>query len=45
MDAPDWQYTDAMQIEDGITVPYEISIAQVSATYGEGLEQRIHLAP
>ncbi|WP_170515138.1 phage tail protein [Ruegeria atlantica] len=34
---PNWTYTSAMKADDGINGPYEVHIAQVSASYGPGL--------
>ncbi|NNK16479.1 MAG: host specificity protein, partial [Sulfitobacter sp.] len=31
-----WHYTAAMQSDDGITAPFDVAVAQVSATYGTG---------
>ncbi|EEE38713.1 putative gene transfer agent orfg15 protein [Rhodobacteraceae bacterium KLH11] len=31
-----WQYSAVMQAEDGLTGPYDLAVAQVSATYGPG---------
>ncbi len=39
--APVWQYSAAMRAEDGLTGPYEISVAQISATYGPGAFARL----
>ncbi|WP_170505554.1 baseplate multidomain protein megatron [Ruegeria arenilitoris] len=38
---PNWTYTSAMKADDGINGPYEVHIAQVSASYGPGLFARV----
>lgn len=35
-----WQYSAAMQAEDGVFSPFEIEIAQLSASFGAGLVAR-----
>ncbi|MEX0320098.1 MAG: glycoside hydrolase/phage tail family protein [Ruegeria sp.] len=39
--APGWLYGAAMQAEDGVTTPFEVEVAQVSASYGAGPASRI----
>ncbi len=34
---PNWAYTDAMKLEDGVDGPYDFRVAQLSAVYGPGL--------
>ena len=36
VDAPEWTYTAAAQAQDGITGPFTVQVAQVSALYGAG---------
>lgn len=38
--APVFDYSEAAQIGDGLVVPFQIEVAQVSATYGRGLAMR-----
>ncbi|WP_420586789.1 baseplate multidomain protein megatron [Ruegeria sp.] len=38
---PMWTYSDAMQSQDGINGPYEVSVAQISASFGPGLPARL----
>ncbi len=38
-----WTYTSAEQIADGISTPYSIQVAQISARFGPGLFRRIDL--
>ncbi|KIN66311.1 putative GTA protein [Sulfitobacter noctilucicola] len=40
---PSWQYTAGMQAEDGIGASFDLAVAQVSATYGAGLVQRLRV--
>lgn len=42
--SPKWLYSDAAQTSDGAQRPFTISVAQVSATYGSGLESVIQIA-
>ncbi len=35
-----WQYSPAMQSTDGVVAPFDVAVAQISATYGEGPVQR-----
>ncbi|MDF3413450.1 host specificity protein [Sulfitobacter sp. M57] len=35
--AAQWEYTTGMQVEDGIAGPFDVAVAQVSASYGAGL--------
>lgn len=39
VDAPGWTYSPADQNTDGLTLPFEVSVAQISAVYGPGLGQ------
>ncbi len=41
--APNWQYSDAMKLEDGLSGAYELSVAQVSASYGPGAVARLQV--
>ena len=38
--APQWSYLAVDQIADALTLPFEVSVAQVSAVYGPGLAER-----
>ena len=38
---PSWFYSVAAQAEDEITAPFEINVAQVSASFGPGLSERL----
>ena len=38
--APVFDYREAAQIGDGLVVPFQIEVAQVSASYGRGLATR-----
>jgi hypothetical protein len=40
---PYWHYSAAMQIADGLTLPFEVSVAQISAVYGPGLERKLRV--
>ncbi|MEE9389349.1 MAG: glycoside hydrolase/phage tail family protein [Paracoccaceae bacterium] len=40
---PSWTYTAAAQTADSVSSPYQISVAQISARFGPGSEQRIDL--
>jgi hypothetical protein len=42
--APAWTYTAAAQASDGVGAGLVVSVAQVSATYGPGLFQRLEIA-
>ncbi|WP_299882128.1 glycoside hydrolase TIM-barrel-like domain-containing protein [uncultured Sulfitobacter sp.] len=42
--APAWAYSVAAQAADGVTAPFEVAVAQVSAIYGPGLFQRLQVA-
>ena len=42
--SPDWVYTAAQQIADGAAGEIVVTVAQVSARYGPGLEARLALA-
>jgi len=39
-----WAYSVAAQAADGVTAPFEVEVAQVSAIYGPGLFQRLQVA-
>jgi hypothetical protein len=39
--APTWTYSRAAQAIDGISGTFEVTVAQVSATYGAGLATRL----
>ena len=41
--APEWTYSAATQVTDGLTLPARLEVAQVSARYGPGLFARIDL--
>lgn len=41
VNTPAWTYTNAAQIADGLGPDFELSVAQISATYGAGLEKRM----
>jgi len=41
---PSWQYDTAAQAADGVTAPFNVSVAQVSAIYGAGLPQQAYVA-
>lgn len=43
LSAPTYSYTDAMQATDGVSLPYSIEIAQVSAQFGPGPFTRIQI--
>jgi len=32
-----------MQIADGLTLPFDVSVAQISAVYGPGLERKLRV--
>ncbi|WP_420014278.1 baseplate megatron protein TIM-barrel domain-containing protein [Sulfitobacter sediminis] len=38
---PAWSYSAGMQVADGVTAPFDVSVAQVSAAYGPGLARKI----
>ncbi|MEP5730940.1 MAG: glycoside hydrolase TIM-barrel-like domain-containing protein [Sulfitobacter sp.] len=40
----EWQYTAAMQLADGVTAPFYVSVAQVSASYGAGLQRVLYVS-
>ena len=40
---PYWHYSAAMQIADGLTLPFDVSVAQISAVYGPGLERKLRV--
>ncbi|MGJ8557788.1 MAG: phage tail baseplate protein, partial [Sulfitobacter geojensis] len=40
---PSWQYTAAMKVADGVIGPFDVAVAQVSATYGTGLFDQVRL--
>ncbi len=39
--APSWTYLASNQVADGVSAPYNIDIAQVSASFGPGLFRRL----
>ncbi|GLT10037.1 phage host specificity protein [Sulfitobacter porphyrae] len=39
VDAPGWTYSAVDQDTDGLTLPFEVSVAQISAVYGPGLAE------
>ena len=41
---PNWEYTPAMQVADGISGPFEMSVAQVSDRFGPGPFRSIGVA-
>lgn len=41
---PNWTYTSTAQAADGISAPFDMAVAQISATYGPGLFQRVSVA-
>ncbi|WP_386626959.1 baseplate multidomain protein megatron [Sulfitobacter geojensis] len=43
VDTPSWQYTAAMKVADGVIGPFDVAVAQVSATYGTGLFDQVRL--
>lgn len=44
LDTPEWTYSSAAQVDDGVGGAFEITVAQVSATYGAGLPARLTVA-
>ncbi len=40
---PNWTYTAAMEAADGLTAPYAVEVAQVSARFGPGPYRRIDI--
>lgn len=42
--APSWIYTAEMKTADGLSGPYELAVAQVSATYGAGAFAHLSVA-
>lgn len=43
LSAPGFAYSDAMRASDGVSVPYSIEVAQVSARFGPGPFERIEI--
>ncbi|MEP3687303.1 MAG: glycoside hydrolase/phage tail family protein [Sulfitobacter dubius] len=41
LNVPTWTYSRAVQASDGISGTFEVTVAQVSATYGAGLATRL----
>ena len=41
--SPNWIYTSAQQLSDGVSSPFSIQVAQISARFGPGLFRRIDL--
>lgn len=41
---PSWTYAAAAQSADGVTAPFELDVAQISALYGPGVFQRLQIA-
>ncbi|MFK7881082.1 phage tail protein [Roseobacter sp.] len=39
--APEWQYSSAQRLADGIVTPFELEVSQLSAVYGAGLTRKI----
>ncbi len=44
VNSPIWTYSAAMQAADGITAPYSIAVAQISASFGPGPEVRVAIS-
>lgn len=42
--APVWSYTAAMRAADGVTGAFEVSVAQISASYGAGAKRSLVVA-
>ena len=40
VETPSWTYSASDQQADGLTLPFEVTVAQVSAVYGPGLAER-----
>ncbi len=41
---PAWQYSAAMQAADAAVVPFDVSVAQISAAYGPGLVRTLQVS-
>ena len=41
--APDWTYSQALQTADGVSAPFNIDVAQISARFGPGPFRRIEV--
>lgn len=44
LDTSEWTYSNAAQAADGLSGAFEVTVAQLSATYGAGLATRLGLA-
>ncbi|MEM7091304.1 MAG: hypothetical protein AAF496_17260, partial [Pseudomonadota bacterium] len=42
--APNWFYANAMKAADGLSGPFEVQVAQVSASFGPGAFARIEVS-
>ena len=41
VETPTWMYTSAAQSADGVVAPFDVQVAQISATYGAGLSESV----